>query len=128
MMRSGLIMLGLALAACADTDSPEPPAADTTMSTTATPVVIDGDTLLSTESFRCADGRVLRVGSFRGAATRVALNLGDTGLWARATAADTGARYATLDESAIWWHKGDTASLTWQGRITTCVVDSTVVF
>ena len=127
MTRPGWFVLGLALAACADS-APDPAAEDTTPANAVAATVIDGDTLLRRESFRCVDGRNVSAGYFRGTTERVALNLGDTGLWARATATDTGERYATLDESAIWWDKGDTTSLTWQGRITTCVSDSTVVF
>lgn len=123
--------LALVLVACGAPAQDAPVDGDTSAVATdqPRPVVMGSDTLIGRESLRCADGRLLSVGYFKGATERAAVNIvGDSAVWARSTAADTGVRYATLDESMILWTKGDTASLTWQGLITKCVVDTTIEF
>lgn len=124
-----VLFSALALVACGGADAPDPAPGDSATAALVPTTVIAGDTLIGQSRMRCGNGQLVSVGYFKGATRRAAVNLvGDTGLWARATAADTGERYATLDESLIWWTKGDTTSLEWQGRITTCVVDSTIEF
>lgn len=130
-VRPMFLSMILALVACGDSTQEAPVADDTTAGAAAqpAPLVLAGDTLMDRASLRCADGRLVSVGYFKGATRRAAVNLvGDSSVWARATEADTGSRYATLDESLILWTKGDTTSLTWQGRITSCVIDNTIEF
>lgn len=126
-MRPVLLSIVLALVACGDS-AQDAPVVDDSTAGTAAPRVLGSDTLVDRASLRCADGRLVSVGYFKGATQRAAVNLMDTSVWARSTEADTGARYATLDESLILWTKRDTTSLTWQGRITSCVIDNTIEF
>lgn len=130
MSKRMLLLLGaLVMSACGGADAPEDLAGDSSaVAATAGPPTLGQDTIVDVRSLRCDDGRVVSATYLAGPRSRVTLQLGDTGVEAASVVAASGARYATADESLVWWNKGDTTALTWKGRTTSCVVDSTIQF
>jgi membrane-bound inhibitor of C-type lysozyme len=129
MSKRMLLLLGaLVMAACGGADAPEDLADDSAVAATMGPPTLGLDTIVDVRSLRCDDGRVVSATYLAGPRSRVTLQLGDTGVEAASVVAASGARYATADESLVWWNKGDTTALTWKGRTTSCVVDSTIQF
>ena len=129
MSKRTLLLLGsLVIVACGGADAPKDPAGDSTVAGRVGPATFGDDTIVDVRSLRCDDGRVVSATYLSGPRSRVTLQLGDTGVEAASAVAASGARYATADESLVWWNKGDTTALTWKGRTTSCVVDSTIQF
>ena len=126
--RTLLLLSALVLVACGGADAPEDLASDSTGAARVGPPMFGDDTIVDVRSLRCDDGRVVSATYMQGPRSRVTLQLGDTGVEAASAVAASGARYATADESLVWWTKGDTTALTWKGRTTSCVVDRTIQF
>ena len=69
--------------------------------------------------FACADGKVVDATFINGARSSVALALSDgRKLTLPQALSASGARYATKDESVVFWNKGDTAFLEEAGKTT----------
>ena len=123
-----LLLSALVASACAGADAPDAAVEDSAAVARIGPPTVGVDTIADVKPLRCADGRIVSATYFVGPGSRVNLQLGDTAVQVPSAVAASGARYATADEAIVWWNKGDTSSLTWQGRTTSCVVDSTVQF
>lgn len=112
------LVLVLVLGGCADeTDTDLAPADSAPTNAVVAPRY---DTLVSAANLRCENGTEVRANVYVGSEPRVVLATQDTGMVLPPRVAASGTRYATDDESIVWWSQGDSATLTFRGTTTNC--------
>lgn len=115
----GFAATTLLLAACGTAPKPAPGKADFTAASPL-PTAERGREIPAT--FTCSDSLMIYAifGSDSGGQGRVALAINDERLHLPQLVSASGARYG--DSTAIFWNKGDSATLEWQGKTRRCGV------
>lgn len=112
------VILAVALAGCANEARTDLAATDTLL--VAGVVAPRTDTLTSSVNLRCTNGTEVRANTYVGHQPRMVLATQDTGMVLLPREAASGSRYATDDESIVWWNQSDSASFTFRGTTTQC--------